>query len=211
MALCKYYIFIYILVFFHNNFIICKKCTIKNNRCDIILDYIHTTGKTTRKTIGTKINQMKYLIINPSGILLNSQRKNRNKCSSRNINEILKAFKTTPRSIKCKFHISTTLAKCQHKYYNSVLFKNIRKRHIYENTIHSMQLILFKEKKHDFMYILWINKEHVDFLFINNEHVGVIFIDIQTMKITNNRINTTKFNNVINKTNTIITTTTIII
>ena len=149
---------------------------------------------------------MKYLIINPSGILLNSQRKNKNKCSSRNINEILKAFKTTPRSIKCKFHISTTLAKCQ----------------IYENTIHSMQLILFKEKKHDFMYILWINKEHVDFLFINNEHVGVLFIDtkststplnfdIQTRKITNNRINTTKFNNVINKMNTIITTTTIII
>jgi hypothetical protein len=222
MALCKYYIFIYILFFFHNNFIICKKCTIKNNRCDIILDYIHTTGKTTRKTIGTKINRMKYLIINPSGILLNSQRKNKNKCSSRNINEILKVFKTTPRSIKCKFHISTTLAKCQHKYYNSVLLKNIRKRHIYENTIHSMQLILFKEKKHDFMYILWINKEHVDFLFINNEHVGVLFIDtkststplnfdIQTRKITNNRINTTKFNNVINKINTIITTTTIII
>jgi hypothetical protein len=46
--------------------------TIKNNRCDIILDYIHTTGKTTRKTIGTKINRLKYLIINPSGILLNS-------------------------------------------------------------------------------------------------------------------------------------------
>jgi hypothetical protein len=80
--------------------------------------------------------------------------------------------------------------------------------------------ILFKEKKHDFMYILWINKEQVDFLFINNEHVGVLFIDtkststplnfdIQTRKITNNRINTTKFNNVINKINTIITTTTI--
>jgi hypothetical protein len=33
MALCKYYISIYILFFFHNNFIICKKCTIKNNRC----------------------------------------------------------------------------------------------------------------------------------------------------------------------------------
>ena len=111
MALCKYYIFIYILVFFHNNFIICKKCTIKNNRCDIILDYIHRTGKTTRKTIGKKINRMKYLTINSSDILLNSKRKSENECSSRNINEILEAFKTTPRSIKCKFHISTTLAK----------------------------------------------------------------------------------------------------
>lgn len=76
-----------------------------------------------------------------------------------------------------------------------MLFKTIHKRHIYENTIHSMQLILFKDKKHDFMYILWISKEHVDFLFINNEHMGVLFIDakstatplnfdIQTIKIT---------------------------
>jgi hypothetical protein len=122
---------------------------------------------------------MKYFTINPSDILLNSKRKSENECSSRNINEILEAFKTTPRSIKCKFHISTTLAKCQHKYYNRMLFKNIHKRHIYENTIHSMQLILFKDKKHDFMYIL-LNKEHMDFLLINNEHMGVLFIDTKS-------------------------------
>ena len=108
-----------------------QKMYYKKNRCDIILDYIHTTGKMTRKTIGKKINQMKYLTINPSDILLNSKRKSENECSSRNINEILEAFKTTPRSIKCKFHISTTLAKCQHKYYNRMLFKNIHKRHIW--------------------------------------------------------------------------------
>ena len=96
------------------------------------------------------------------------------------------AFKTTPSSIKCRFHIFTTLAKCQHKYYNRMLFKTIHKRHMYENTIHSMQLILFKDKKHDFMYILWISKEHVDFLFISNEHMGVHYyryeIDSDTIK-----------------------------
>ena len=138
---------------------------------------------------------MKYLINKPSNILLNSKRKSENECSSRKINAILEAFKTTPSSIKCKFHIFTTLAKCQHKYYNRMLFKTIHKRHIYENTIHSMQLILSKDKKQDFMYIVWISKEHVDFLFINNERMGVLFIDakstatplnfdIQTIKIT---------------------------
>jgi len=112
---------------------------------------------------------MKFLINNPSDIILNSKRKSENECSSRKINEILEAFKTTPRSIKCKFDIFTTLAKCQHKYYCRMLFKNIHIKHIYENTIHSMQLLLFKDKMT--MYILWINKEHMDFLFINNEHV----------------------------------------
>jgi len=51
MVLCKYYIFIYILVFFHTNFMICKICTIKNNRCDIILDYIQNKSYALSKTV----------------------------------------------------------------------------------------------------------------------------------------------------------------
>lgn len=100
-------------------------------------------------------------------------------------------------------------------YYNRMLFKTIHKRHIYENPIHSMQLILFRQKT--WLYVHLMDKQRTRELFIHKQWTHRYEIDSDTIKFwhtnnkKNNRINTTKFNNVINKINTIITKTTIMI